>query len=81
MVLLTSSVMKRGVVESHMAALLLRLEAIVTVPGFSLAPDLLPDTDLIFNTSCYFAENYARQLSLAVLAAPIDFPAMLFCHL
>ena len=78
---LTYSVMQRGVVESHMAALRLHREATVTVPYFSLAPSLLPGTDLIFTTSRHFAEHYARQLPLAVLAAPFDFPAMRFYQL
>jgi DNA-binding transcriptional LysR family regulator len=78
---LTYSVMQRGVVESHMAALRLSREPTVTVPYFSLAPSLLPGTDLIFTTSRHFAEHYARQLPLTVLAAPIDFPVMRFYQL
>ena len=78
---LTYSVMQRGVVESHMAALRLSREATVTVPYFSLAPSLLPGTDLIFTTSRHFAEHYARQLPLAVLVAPFDFPMMRFYQL
>ena len=78
---LTYSVMQRGVVESHMAALRLHREATVTVPYFSMAPSLLPGTDLIFTTSRHFAEHYARQLPLTTLAAPIDFPAMRFYQL
>ena len=78
---LNYSVMQRGVVESHMAALRLNREPTVTVPYFSMAPSLLPGTDLIFTTSRHFAEHYARQLSLKVLSAPIDFPAMRFYQL
>ncbi len=78
---LTYSVMQRGVVESHMAALRLHREPTVTVPYFSMAPSLLPGTDLIFTTSRHFAEHYARQLPLAVLTAPIDFPTMRFYQL
>ena len=78
---LTYSVMQRGVVESHLAALRLSREPTVTVPYFSLAPSLLPGTDLIFTTSRHFAEHYARQLPLTVLSAPIDFPSMRFYQL
>lgn len=78
---LTYSVMQRGVVESHMAALRLHREATVTVPYFSMAPSLLPGTDLVFTTSRHFAEHYARQLPLTVMTAPIDFPAMRFYQL
>ena len=53
----------------------------MTVPYFSLAPSLLPGTDLIFTTSRHFAEHYARQLPLTVLSAPIDFPTMRFYQL
>jgi len=75
---LTYGVMERGVVESHMAALRLSREPTVTVPYFSMAPSLLLGTDLIFTTSSHFAEHYTRQLPLAVLNSPIDFPAMRF---
>ena len=78
---LTYSVMQRGVVESHMAALRLHREATVTVPYFSMAPSLLPGTDLIFTTSRHFAEHHARQLPLAILKLPIDFPTMRFYQL
>ena len=78
---LTYSVMQRGVVESHMALLRLQREATVTVPNFSMAPSLLPSTDLIFTTSRHFAEHYDRQLPLAILKASIDFPTMRFYQL
>ncbi len=78
---LTYSVMQRGVVESHLAALRLHREATVTVPYFSMAPSLLPGTDLIFTTSRHFAEHHARQLPLAILKPPIDFPTMRFYQL
>ena len=78
---LKNSVMQRGLVESHMAALRLHREPTVTVPYYSMAPSLLPGTDLIFTTSRHFAEHYARQLPLTTLAAPIDFPTMRFYQL
>ena len=78
---LTYSVMQRGVVESHLAALRLHREATVTVPYFSMAPSLLPGTDLIFTTSRHFAAHHARQLPLAIVKSPIDFPTMRFYQL
>ncbi len=75
------SVTQRGVVESHLAALRMTREATVTVPFFGLAPSLLPGTDLIFTTSRHFAEHFARELPLAVLRSPIDFPVMRFYQL
>jgi len=75
------SVTRRGVVESHMAALRMTREATVTVPFFSMAPSLLPGTDLIFTTSRHFADHFAKILPLAVLASPIDFPVMRFYQL
>jgi DNA-binding transcriptional LysR family regulator len=75
------SLTQRGVVESHLAALRMSREPTVTVPYFGLAPHLLPGTDLIFTTSRHFAEHFARQLPLAVVASPINFPVMRFYQL
>jgi len=72
------SLMQRGVVESHLAALRMARESTVTVPYFGMAPALLPGTDLIFTTSRHFAEHHARQLPLAVVPSPIGFPVMRF---
>ncbi len=75
------SVTRRGVVESHLASLRMARESTVTVPFFSMAPSLLPGTDLIFTTSRHFAEHFAKTLPLAVLASPIEFPVMRFYQL
>ena len=75
------SVTQRGVVESHLAALRMAREPTVTVPYFSLAPQLLPGTDLVFTTSRHFAEHFARTLPLVVVASPIQFPVMRFYQL
>jgi DNA-binding transcriptional LysR family regulator len=72
------SVLQRGVVETHLNYLRLAREATVTTPFFALAPALLVGTDLIFTTARHFAEHYARQLPLAVVAPPITFPRMRF---
>lgn len=75
------SVAHRGVVESHLATLRVKREATVAVPFFSMAPSLLPDTDLIFTTSRHFAEHYASLLPLHIAAAPFQFPPMRFYQL
>jgi DNA-binding transcriptional LysR family regulator len=75
------SVSQRGVVEMHLAAQRMSRTPTVTVPWFAMAPHLLPGTDLIFTTSRHFAEHFAAILPLAVVPAPIEFPAMRFYQL
>ncbi|SDO37205.1 DNA-binding transcriptional regulator, LysR family [Rhodoferax sp. OV413] len=68
----------RGVIDKHLAHLRVTRNARVTVPFFSMAPHLLPGTDLIFTISRHFAEHYARILPLVVVPCPIDFPPLRF---
>lgn len=68
----------RGVIDKHLAGLRATRNARVIVPFFSMAPHLLPGTDLIFTISRHFAEHYAALLQLKVVACPIDFPRMRF---
>lgn len=68
----------RGVIDKHLASLRLTRNARVIVPFFSMAPHMLPGTDLIFTISRHFAEHYARMLPLSVVSCPIDFPRMRF---
>ena len=68
----------RGVIDKHLANLRITRNARVVVPFFSMAPHMLPDTDLIFTISRHFAEHYARMLPLTVVPCPIDFPPMRF---
>lgn len=68
----------RGVIDRHLASLRMSRQARVTVPFFSMAPHMLPSTDLIFTISRHFAVSYARLLPLAVVPCPIDFPPMHF---
>jgi len=75
------STLQRGVVETHLAAQRLARTPTVTVPYFSMAPHLLPGTDLIFTTSRHFAQHFAAMLPLAVVPSPIDFPPMRFYQL
>lgn len=75
------SVTHRGVVETRLASLNLSRNAAVVLPYFSMAPHLLPGTDLIFTTSRHFAQYFANFLPLAILPAPLDFPRMRFYQL
>ncbi|MDO9403391.1 MAG: LysR substrate-binding domain-containing protein [Polaromonas sp.] len=68
----------RGVIDKHLAGLRVTRNARVVVPFFSMAPHMLPGSDLIFTISRHFAEHYARMLPLRVVACPIDFPPMRF---
>lgn len=68
----------RGVIDLHLASLRKSRNARVVVPFFSMAPHMLPATDLIFTISRHFALSYARLLPLAVVPCPIDFPPMHF---
>lgn len=68
----------RGVIDRHLASLRLTRNARMVVPFFSMAPHLLPGTDLIFTISRHFAEHYARILPLVVVPCPIDYPRMRF---
>ena len=68
----------RGVIDRHLASLRVTRNARVIVPFFSMAPHLLPGSDLIFTISRHFAEHYAGFLPLKVVDCPIDFPPMRF---
>jgi DNA-binding transcriptional LysR family regulator len=68
----------RGVIDRHLASLRVTRNARVIVPFFSMAPHMLPGTDLIFTISRHFAEHYASLLPLRVIPCPIDFPRMRF---
>jgi DNA-binding transcriptional LysR family regulator len=71
----------RGVIDQHLASLRLVRNARIMVPFFSMAPHLLPGTDLVFTISRHFANHYASMLPLAVVPCPIDYPAMRFYQL
>jgi DNA-binding transcriptional LysR family regulator len=68
----------RGVIDRHLASLRVTRNARVVVPFFSMAPHLLPGSDLIFTISRHMAEHYAQILPLVVVPCPIDFPSMRF---
>lgn len=71
----------RGVIDQHLASLRLVRNARITVPFFSMAPHLLPGTDLVFTISRHFARHYAGILPLAVVPCPIAYAAMRFYQL
>ena len=71
----------RGVVDTHLASLRVARNVRVVLPFFSIAPHLLPGTDLIFTTTRHFAEHFATFLPLAIVPAPIAFPRMRFYQL
>ena len=75
------SMSQRGVVETFLASRRLSRDARVVVPYFEVAPHLLVDTDLLFTTARHFAEQFARNLPLAVVPLPIEFPRMRFYQL
>ncbi len=68
----------RGVIDKHLASLRVTRNARVIVPFFSMAPHLLPGTDLIFTISRHFADHYSRLLPLTIVQCPIEFPRMRF---
>ena len=71
----------RGVIDHHLASLRLVRNARITIPFFSMAPHMLPGTDLVFTISRHFADHYARMLPLAVVDCPVDYPPMRFYQL
>ena len=71
----------RGVIDHYLASQRLVRNARITVPFFSMAPHMLPGTDLIFTISRHFAQHYATLLPLAVVPCPIDYPPMRFYQL
>jgi DNA-binding transcriptional LysR family regulator len=66
------AIMHRGVVESHLSALHLTRERRVVTSYFSMAPYLLPGTDLIFTVTRHYAEHFVEILPLAIIDSPIE---------
>ena len=62
---------------SRQLRLRLTRNARVIVPFFSMAPHLLPGTDLIFTISRRFTDHDAGLLPLVIVPCWIDFPSML----
>lgn len=71
----------RGVVETHLGGLRLQRDRRVVVGYFSMAPYLLPGTDLVFTATRHFAEHFARALDLAIVESPVEYPCIRFYQL
>lgn len=72
---------QRGVIDAALASLRVSRKERVVVHSFTVAPFLLPGTDLIFTTTRHFANFYAKLLPLAILPFPVPFPRMRFYQL
>src|SRR5574338_337427 len=75
------SISQRGVIDTVLAAQRMSRDERVVVQSFTLAPYVLQNTDLVFTTTRHFARFYADLLPLAILPAPLPFPAMRFYQL
>src|SRR5262249_50175350 len=71
----------RGIVDTHLTSMRVARNIRVVLPFFSMAPHLLPGTDLLFTTSRHFAQHYSRFLPLVIRPSPIPFPKMRFYQL
>ncbi|HYD58710.1 MAG TPA: LysR family transcriptional regulator [Noviherbaspirillum sp.] len=72
---------QRGVVESGLGTLRVSRDRRIHCPYLSLAPNLLPGTDLILTTARHFAQYHAQRIPLAIVASPISFSFMRFYQL
>ncbi|OWW21262.1 LysR family transcriptional regulator [Noviherbaspirillum denitrificans] len=72
---------QRGVVESGLGTMRVSRDRRIQCPYLSVAPSLLPGTDLILTTARHFAHYHAQRIPLAVVASPIPFPFMRFYQL
>jgi DNA-binding transcriptional LysR family regulator len=76
-----SSSKELGPIDGVLAKTGYRRRIVATVPEFNLVPGVLLATDLVFTTGRRFAEHHARQLGMAVVPAPTEFPPMRFYQL
>lgn len=67
-----------GVIDAYLAQMGLRRKVKAVLPYFNTVPNLLVQSDLVFTTCRRFADAYAQDFPLQVVAAPIAFPAMRF---
>jgi DNA-binding transcriptional LysR family regulator len=75
------AIMQRGVVETHLSGLRLTRERRVVTSYFSMAPYLLPGTDLVFTVTRHYAEHFVDVLPLSIIECPIDYPKIRFYQL
>jgi len=76
-----SSHRELGPIDGELARTGYRRTITATVPEFSMVPQVLLRTPLVFTTGRRFAEYYAARMPLAVVSAPAEFPAMRFYQL
>lgn len=71
----------RGVVETYLSEINLTRDRCVVVGYFSMAPYLVPGTDLVFTVTRRFAEHYAAILPLTIVPSPVVYPPVGFYQL
>ena len=54
---------RRGVVDTHLATMRVTRNTRVVLPFFTMAPHLLPGTDLIFTTTRHFRDLLRERLA------------------
>ena len=70
-------------VETRLSRLRLTRERRVVTLHFSMAPYLLPGTDLIFTVTRHYAEHFAQSPPLTIIDSPICCPTIQvyrLCH-
>jgi DNA-binding transcriptional LysR family regulator len=65
-------------ISSRLAELGLRRRIAVSIPEFSLVPQVIASTDLVFTTARALAEKMAHQHGFVLLGAPKELGAMTF---
>ncbi|NLS14793.1 LysR family transcriptional regulator [Vibrio sp. SM6] len=73
----------RWLLDYRLADLGCKRDIAVTVPDFNSAASLCSYTDFVFTAPSHFVTLAAKQLNLAILPLPLEFPAMaytLFWH-
>ena len=71
----------RGVVETYLSEIGPVRERQVVVGYFSMAPYLVPGTDLVFTVTRHFAEHFASFLPLTIVPSPVRYPPVRFYQL
>ena len=75
------SVARRGVVENHLTSMRLKRDRRIVLGYFSMAPYLVPGSDLVFTTTSHFAGYFESLLPVRVIPSPVDFPKVEFYQL
>ncbi len=75
------AIVHRGVVETYLSEINLTRERRVVVGYFSMAPYLVPGTDLVFTVTRRFAEHFTTFLPLQIVPSPVAYPPVRFYQL